>query len=408
MSICTFQDICSTKMVFYVPAFYCSHKWSCKMKCIGLITLAVCALIMAPNDGFSDGTLLYLGDEELVQADGNDIQVPGYSVPSFVDWNNDKLNDLVIGEGSGFGDAKVRVYLNAGTESEPQFSDYFYAQSNGSDLTCPASGCLGCFPRVDYWDADERKDLLVGQADGTVKIFLNIGTDSAPVFDAGQMIKVGSAGANLDVGARATPTFRIYLNCGCSGGVPPTFYHTNPTGIFAQEDGSDLVVPSKRSSPVIIDLDGDGNKDLLTGNTDGQLLFYRNIGTDAKPSFSGYSLIESSGVPIDLPGWPRSRPFICYWTGDGHFGPIDAYPDVLIGAGDGKVHLYRGIPEIGDMDGNGDVDIADLALFADYWSQTDCGRCGGADFTGDGNVDIDDLICFIEVWLSGLEQQSHN
>jgi hypothetical protein len=81
---------------------------------------------------------------------------------------------------------------------------------------------------------------------------------------------------------------------------------------------------------------------------------------------------------------------------------------VLIGAGDGKVHLYRGIPEIGDMDGNGNVDIADLALFADYWSQTDCGLCGGADFTGDGNVDIDDLTLFIEIWLSGLEQQSHD
>jgi len=398
------------------------------MKCIGLITLAVCVLIMAPNDGFSDGTLLYLGPEEIIQADGFDIQVPGYSVPSFVDWNNDKLNDLVIGEGGGFGDAKVRVYLNVGTESEPQFSDYFYAQSNGSDLTCPASGCLGCFPRVDYWDADERKDLIVGQADGTVKVFLNIGTDSDPVFDAGQMIKVGSAGANLDVGARATPTpldwdnddrkdlvvgaldgkIHIYLNCGCGGEIPPSFNYSNPTGIFAQEDGSDLVVPSKRSSPVILDLDGDGNKDLLTGNTDGQLLFYRNIGTDTNPSFSGYSLIESSGLPIDLPGSSRSRPFICYWTGDGHFGPIDAYPDVLIGADDGKVHLYRGIPEIGDMDGNGNVDIADLALFADYWSQTDCGWCGGADFTGDGNVDIDDLICFIEIWLSGLEQQSHN
>ncbi len=394
------------------------------MKCIGLMTLAVCALIMAPNDGFSDGTLLYLGPEELVQADGNDIQVPGYSVPSFVAWNNDNLNDLVIGEGGGYGDAKVRVYLNVGTESNPQFSDYFYVQSNGSDLTCPASGCLGCFPRVDYWDADERKDLLVGQADGTVKIFLNIGTDESPTFDGGTLLQVGKPGskANIDVGARATPSFvdwnnddrkdlvvgaydariHIFINEGTD--TEPDFL----VETFANENGSDLAVPGKRASPVIIDLDGDGKKDLLTGNTDGQLLFYRNVGTDAKPSFSGYSLIESSGVPIDLPGSPRSRPFVCYWTGDGHFGPIDAYTDVLIGTGDGKVHLYRGIPEIGDMDGNGNVDIADLALFADYWSQTDCGRCGGADFTGDGNVDIDDLTLFIEIWLSGLEQQSHD
>jgi len=200
----------------------------------------------------------------------------------------------------------------------------------------------------------------------------------------------------------------IYLNCGCGGGIPPSFNYSNPSGIFAQEDGSDLVVPSKRSSPVILDLDGDGKKDLLTGNTDGQLLFYRNVGTDADPSFSGYSLVESSGVPIDLLDAPRSRPFVCYWTGDGHFGPIDAYPDVLIGAGDGKVHLYRGIPQIGDLDGNGNIDSADLALFAAYWTQTDCGPCGGADLTGDGNVDIDDLTLFIDIWLLSLEQQSDN
>jgi len=367
-----------------------------------------------------NGKLLNLGPEELVQANGVDIKVPGYSVPSFVDWNNDKLKDLVIGEGGGFGDAKVRVYLNVGTEPSPQFSDYFYAQSNGSDLVCPASGCLGWFPRVEYWDADQRKDLLVGQADGTVKIFLNIDTDESPAFDSGTFLQVGLPGSktNINVGARATPCLvdwnndgRKDLVVGAYDGRIHIFINegtdTKPDFIvetFAQASGSDLAVPGERASPIVIDLDMDDRKDILAGNTDGQLLFYRNIGTDAEPIFSDYKLVESNGVPIDLPGSPRSRPFLCYWTGDGHFGPIDAYPDVLIGAGDGKVHLYRGIPEIGDMDGSGNVDFTDFTLFAAYWLQKDY----EADLTGDGQVDNDDLYRFIEIWLLALEEQSQN
>jgi hypothetical protein len=376
--------------------------------------------------------LLNLGPEEIIQANGVDIQVPGYSVPSFVDWNNDKLNDLIIGEGGDFGDAKVRVYLNVGTEAEPVFTDFFYVQSEGSDLICPASGCMGCFPRIVYWDADKRKDLLVGQADGTVKIFLNVGTDDDPFFDAGETINVGTDKQDLNVGSRATSTFidwdnddrmdlvvgaidgkiHIFLNCDCTDGIPPSFNFSAPSGEFALENGLDLVVPTNRSSPAIFDLDGDGKKDLLTGNTEGQILFYKNMGTDDKPKFSGHSLIESNGVAIDLPGMPRSRPYICYWTGDGNFGPIDNYPDVLVGSGDGKVRLYRGNQPTktkqGDMDGNGIINLNDLTILMTYWPMTDCGPCHGADLTGDGNVDKDDIHRFIDIYLLSLEQQAKN
>ena len=395
------------------------------MKRLMLIMSVFFVLIVTSNKGLGGDLLLNLGPEELVQANGVDIEVPGYSVPSFVDWNNDNLKDLVIGEGGGSGDAKVCVYINVGTESNPQFSDYFYAQSEGADLTCPASGCLGCFPRMVYWDDDTRKDLLVGQADGTVRIFRNMGSEESPRFDDGLFLQAGAPGVrkNIDVGKRATPTtvdwdndgktdlvvggldgkIHIYLNCGCAGTARPSFETSQSSGTLAQANGQDLIVYGKRSSPVIVDLDGDGNKDILTGNTNGQLLFYRNVGTDAEPTFSDYSLVKSDGVDIDFPDSPRSRPFVCFWTGDGYFGPIDAYPDVLIGAADGKVHLYRGIPIPGDIDGDGNVDFVDSALFAAHWRQTDCGQCGGADLTDDGRVDIDDLCRFTENWLIGVE-----
>ena len=314
----------------------------------GMVAVAVTASAAPAAADFA------LGPEELVQAGGSAVAVSGYSVPSFAFWNGDALPDLIVGEGgSGFA-GKVRVYLNEGQPAAPQFSSFSYAQSLGVDLVCTAEGCLGCFPRVVYWDADALKDLLVGQSDGTVKVFRNVGSDQAPTFDAGTLLEVGPAGgkAPIGVGSRATTSTVDWNNDGkkdlVSGGLDAKIHVFINEGTDAAPDflsemvlsdgGSDLMVPGTRSSPVILDLDGDGRKDLLSGNTDGQLLLYSNAGTDAAPIFSDYVLVEADGTPIDLADWPRSRPFVCDWTGDG-------YLDVLIGAGDGNVHLFQGVPE---------------------------------------------------------------
>ena len=129
----------------------------------------------------------------------------------------------------------------------------------------------------------------------------------------------------------------------------------------------------------------DGRKDLLRGNTNGQLLFYRNVGTDAAPSFSGYSDVEADEVPIDLPGTPRSRPFVCNWTDDD-------LPDVLIGASDGLVHLYLGHCET-DVNHDGVTDLSDLAtLLAAYGTASgDPDYNADVDFDHDGDVDLSDL-----------------
>jgi hypothetical protein len=295
-----------------------------------------------------------LGPEEFVQANALDIVVSGYSVPSLADLNGDGLKDLIVGEGSGSSPAMVRIYPNAGTNVDPKFADYSYAQSNGSDLVLPGSGCLGLFPRSVDWDMDGRQDLLIGLADGTVKLYSNTGTTQEPTFDGGSFLQVGSSDAkrNIDVGVRSTPTVvdwngdqRRDLAIGAMDGRIHLFINegTNDspeflTEAFAQEDNADLFVPTGRSSPVVLDMDGDGAQDLLTGNTAGELLLYSNVGTDGAPHFAGYVRLESNGVAIDLPGLPRSRPFVDDWTGDGLM-------DVLTGAGDGAVRLFQAVPE---------------------------------------------------------------
>lgn len=257
-----------------------------------------------------------------------------------------------------------------------------------------------------YWDADARKDLLVGLADGRVQLFSNINTDDEPQFDAGTYLQVGEPGAkvDIDVGARATCSvadwnsdgrkdlvigaldgkIRVFLNEGTD--TEPDFR----SGLLAQANGADLVVPSARSSPDVLDLDDDGKKDLLTGNTNGELLFYSNTGSDEAPSFSDYVYVEADGVPIDLPDLPRSRPFVCDWTGD---DPLD----VLIGAGDGLVRLYQGRC-IADITGDGQTDHADLGLFLSDWGCDDpVNGCAG-DLDGDDDTDHADLGILLANW----------
>ena len=85
---------------------------------------------------------------------------------------------------------------------------------------------------------------------------------------------------------------------------------------------------------------------------------------------------------------------------------------MLIGSGDGKVRLYRGIPPAktiqGDFDGNDIIDLADLAILMTKWPMSNCGLCDGADLNGDGNVDKDDIHRFIDIYLLSLEQQIKN
>ena len=126
----------------------------------------------------------------------------------------------------------------------------------------------------------------------------------------------------------------------------------------------------------------------------------RNLGTESLPIFSGYSLVQSNGQPIDLPSNQRSRPFVCHWTGEGHFGPKDGYGDLLVGYGDGKIRLYRGIPKIGDFSGDGTLDGDDFTILAEALDKPIPAGGSPADLNEDNLVDVLDLRLFADLWLA--------
>ena len=316
-------------------------------------------------------TVVEFDAAELLQAGGADIQVNEYSVPSMVDWNNDSLADLLLGEKTADSLGKVRVYLNSGTASEPAFEAYSYVQTDQGDLTVSASGCLGVFPVAVDWDADGRKDMLVGLADGTVRVFLNGNTDAAPVFGSSSVVQVGQPGAkaDIDVGARAAVSVvdwnndgRIDMVLGSLDGGVLVYLNESDAGapdfrteLVIQDGAGNLIVPGGRSSVAAADLDGDGRKDLLAGNTSGELYLYLNVGSDTEPEFDAPRHVLADGVPIDLDA-TRSRPTVCDFDSDGNL-------DVLLGASDGLVRLYRNPVVAVDAGDPAAADTNDLAYY---------------------------------------------
>lgn len=62
----------------------------------------------------------------------NDLEVTYCSVPTAVDWNNDGAKDLVVGQ---FTNGYIWLYLNTGTDLNPEFNGGSLIQSNGSPIT---------------------------------------------------------------------------------------------------------------------------------------------------------------------------------------------------------------------------------------------------------------------------------
>ncbi len=85
-------------------------------------------------------------------------------------------------------------------------------------------------------------------------------------------------------------------------------YQTNLAYVGQLQDSSGVIDVNEYSVPVVYDWDDDGKKDLLVGQrydhpTDGRagyVSFYKNVGTNARPAFDTYSLIQSCSETCNL------------------------------------------------------------------------------------------------------------
>jgi hypothetical protein len=277
------------------------------------------------------------------------------AAPELVDWNNDGLMDLLVGVSSG----KIALFLNRGVRGLPIFSGYTYLkyingrnlESGGGACVCSGGGPPCATPRVVDWNNDGRKDIIVGSwgaANNGLIVFLNVGTDAAPVFKQPQFCRFASfttystAGmpyiadwngdglldlingelcsqygtqrnGNLDVFLATKKDHGINQNnlsmadtltqveygprTSVLGYVPTdsfSFSNSQPTIVL-----TNVCPVGRRKSVVLADLRGTGGlKDLVIGMQDGTVWYSPNTGTATSPQFNVPVRLNAGGVPM--------------------------------------------------------------------------------------------------------------
>lgn len=123
----------------------------------------------------------------------------------------------------------------------------------------------------------------------------------------------------------------------------PTF--DAPTPVWQQD--ADVYCGSL-AIPTFVDWDGDGAGDLIVGNSQGQVLFFKNFGTDAAPSFGLGERVKSGGRDIEIQQgywsvqnitearWGYTCPTVFDWNGDG-------LPDLLVGSAVQEHFVYLNV-----------------------------------------------------------------
>ena len=215
-----------------------------------------------------------------------------------MDFNNDGILDLVLGERDGY----FNFYTGNG-DGTLHFIGYPY-----DDLGSPIERNYNSSGYLDDWNEDGYIDFIAGgyqtetTSGGILEVYLNTGDDiTSPVWNA----------STIDLTSSVSNKWRL----------------THQT----------------------YDLDRDGDKDLVLGYEMGNVWFAENIGTNSNPSFSGYIQLVCDGGDINVytnyPGGGRARESVSDYNSDG-------IPDILSGCSNGWIYYFEGYDGTGISEGS--------------------------------------------------------
>lgn len=214
-----------------------------------------------------------------IKADGKEIDVYGAPSPNFSDFDGDGDLDIICGE---FLD-KLTWFENIGTREKPRYAEGRVLTNQEGIIKMDLEMIV---PIAVDWDNDGDDDLVVGDEDGRVALIRNSGRthDRMPVFES--PVYFQQQAQHLKFGALVTP--------------------------------------------VSVDWDGDGDEDIIAGNSAGYVGFIENVKPGNRPVWNPPVLLKADGEVIRIQAgdsgsiqgpaeakWGYTTLTVADWDGDG-------------------------------------------------------------------------------------------